>query len=57
MTVAGIRVARLDDLDAGPWHGWIYDVRTGECVMPGRDARVTRYPVRIDAGEVWVEVP
>src|SRR5215470_16520941 len=25
---------------ACPWHGWMYDVRTGECVFPGRGARV-----------------
>jgi nitrite reductase/ring-hydroxylating ferredoxin subunit len=42
---------------ACPWHGWMYDVRTGECVLPGRGHRVTSYPTRIDAGEVWVEVP
>ncbi len=41
---------------ACPWHGWMYDVRTGECVLPGRGARVARYPVRVDAGEIWVEV-
>jgi nitrite reductase/ring-hydroxylating ferredoxin subunit len=41
---------------ACPWHGWMYDVRTGECVMPARGNRVARYPVRVDAGEIWVEV-
>jgi nitrite reductase/ring-hydroxylating ferredoxin subunit len=41
---------------ACPWHGWHYDVRTGECVLPGRGARVPSYPVRVEAGEVWVEV-
>ena len=48
--ISGIRLAC-------PWHGWMYDVRTGECVLPGRGARVASYPVRIDAGEIWVEVP
>jgi nitrite reductase/ring-hydroxylating ferredoxin subunit len=42
---------------ACPWHGWMYDVRTGECVLPGRGHRVASYPIRIDAGDVWVEVP
>jgi nitrite reductase/ring-hydroxylating ferredoxin subunit len=42
---------------ACPWHGWMYDVRTGECVVPGRGHRVTRYAVRVEAGEVWVEIP
>jgi nitrite reductase/ring-hydroxylating ferredoxin subunit len=39
---------------ACPWHGWMYDVRTGQCLMPGRNARVPSYPVRVDAGEVWI---
>ncbi len=42
---------------ACPWHGWIYDVRSGECLFPGRGARVASYSVRIDGDEVWVEVP
>jgi 3-phenylpropionate/trans-cinnamate dioxygenase ferredoxin component len=41
---------------ACPWHGWMYDVRTGECVFPGRGARVPTYPTRVDAGEVWIEM-
>ncbi len=41
---------------ACPWHGWMYDVRTGQCVFPGRGAAVPFYPVRVDDGEVWVEV-
>ena len=42
---------------ACPWHGWMYDVRTGDCVFPGRGARVPSYPVRVDADEVFVECP
>ena len=39
---------------ACPWHGWMYDVRTGECVMPGRGTRVeltvwTEPATRLDA--------
>ena len=41
---------------ACPWHGWMYDVRTGQCVFPGRGAAVPSYPVRVDNDEVWVEV-
>ena len=41
---------------ACPWHGWMYDVRTGQCVFPGRGAAVPSYPVRIENDEVWVEV-
>lgn len=42
---------------ACPWHGWIYDVRTGQCVFPGRGAAVPAYRVRIEANDIWVEVP
>jgi nitrite reductase/ring-hydroxylating ferredoxin subunit len=42
---------------ACPWHGWIYDVRSGQCAFPGRGASVPSYPVRVDAGEIWVQVP
>ena len=41
---------------ACPWHGWQFDVRTGTCLMPSRGDAVPSYPVRIDGGEVWVEV-
>ena len=40
-----------------PWHGWLYDVRTGQCLLPARGAAVATYPVRIDGGDIWVEAP
>ena len=40
-----------------PWHGWMYDVRTGQCLFPVRGAPVASYPVRVEAGEVWVDLP
>ena len=48
--LSGIRVAC-------PWYGWMYDVRTGECVFPGRGARVPTFAARVEAGEVWLDVP
>jgi len=41
---------------ACPWHGWMYDVRTGQCVFPGRGAAVPSYAVRVENDEVRVEV-
>ncbi len=41
---------------ACPWHGWMYDVRTGQCVFPGRGAAVARYAVRVENDDVCVEV-
>ena len=42
---------------ACPWHGWMYDVRTGRCLFPTRGGPVASYPVRIAGGEVWVDLP
>ena len=40
-----------------PWHGWSFDVRTGQCLFPPRGFAVASYPVRIDGEDVWVELP
>lgn len=40
-----------------PWHGWSYDVRTGQCLLPARGGSVPSYPVRLEAGQVWVTLP
>jgi apoptosis-inducing factor 3 len=42
---------------ACPYHGWMYDVRTGRCLLPARGAAVPTYPVRVDGDDIWVEVP
>ena len=41
---------------ACPWHGWMYDVRSGQCLMPARGGPVRSYPVRVESDEVWVTV-
>jgi nitrite reductase/ring-hydroxylating ferredoxin subunit len=42
---------------ACPWHGWMYDVRTGQCLFPGRGASVPAYPVRLEGDTVLLELP
>ena len=42
---------------ACPLHGWFYDVRTGQCLFPGRGASVPSYPVRVEGDSVFVELP
>lgn len=38
-----------------PWHGWEYDVATGECVTD-RSLRLKSYPTVVRNGEVYVLV-
>jgi nitrite reductase/ring-hydroxylating ferredoxin subunit len=42
---------------ACPLHGWLYDVRTGQCLFPPRGAAVPSYPVRVEGDSVFVEMP
>jgi nitrite reductase/ring-hydroxylating ferredoxin subunit len=39
-----------------PWHGWSFDARTGSCLFPRRGGAVRTYPVRVENGDVYVEV-
>ena len=42
---------------ACPWHGWMYDVRTGQCMFAGRGAAVPSYAARVEGDDVLVELP
>jgi len=38
-----------------PWHGWRYDLRTGEhLTMFGRRRGLRTYPVRVDGDDVFI---
>ena len=41
---------------ACPSHGWMFDVRTGQCTFPPRGTAVPGYPVTIEGDAVWVEL-
>jgi nitrite reductase/ring-hydroxylating ferredoxin subunit len=45
-----------DGVVACPWHGWEFEVATGACRAPDPSARVQGYPVRVDGGDVLVEL-
>ena len=38
-----------------PWHGWEYDLTTGEC-LSNRKYRLPSYPVRVEDGTVLLEL-
>jgi nitrite reductase/ring-hydroxylating ferredoxin subunit len=39
-----------------PWHGWQFDVTTGRHSLNPRIEQ-TRFPLRIEGNDVWVELP
>jgi nitrite reductase (NADH) small subunit len=41
-----------------PWHGWRYDLRTGEQLTAfGRQPGLRTYPVRVEGEDVLIDVP
>ena len=47
----------IDDNLMCPYHCWEFDLVSGVCRAPGLGVSVAVYPARVDAGEVWVELP
>ena len=39
-----------------PWHGWEFDIRTGEELYQPTPSRVRKFPVDVRDGEVFVAV-
>ena len=39
-----------------PWHGAVFDVRTGEVLSPPAPKGVSRYDVRVEGDDVEVEI-
>jgi len=52
-TVAGERFADDEVRIACPWHGWEYDLETGECTADRR-FKLRRIEVRVREGEAYV---
>jgi len=40
-----------------PWHGWMFELKSGTCLMPSRGGPIVTYPVTIEGGDVWIELP
>lgn len=39
-----------------PWHGWTYDVKTGQCISAGAGGGVKSYAVKVEGESVLVEI-
>jgi 3-phenylpropionate/trans-cinnamate dioxygenase ferredoxin subunit len=40
-----------------PWHGWEYDIRTGQSWCDPNDTKVRAYPVTVEHGETVAKGP
>lgn len=46
---------RENEILACPWHGWEFDLRTGDCLVDPKK-RLKLYPVTVDGDDVYVEL-
>ncbi|MHC4065190.1 MAG: Rieske (2Fe-2S) protein [Planctomycetota bacterium] len=44
------------DVATCPWHGAEFDVTTGEALSPPAPSGVTRYKVRVEGGEIAIDL-
>ena len=49
--------SRVGELLRCPWHGWEYDMRTGQSYLDPKRTRVRAYPVAVEAGETLAKGP
>ncbi|MFT3866743.1 MAG: Rieske (2Fe-2S) protein [Solirubrobacterales bacterium] len=49
--------SRAGEILRCPWHGWEFDIRTGECWFDPDGLRVRRYEVSIEDGRDGREIP
>lgn len=51
------QVLRPGEMVRCPWHGWRYDIRTGQSWCDPDEARVRRYHVSVEPGQSIVQGP
>lgn len=52
-----IRYTRVGEFLRCPWHGWEFDIRTGQSWCDPKDTKVKAYPVSVEPGETLVRGP
>lgn len=45
-----------NDILQCPWHGWEFDLKSGETICQNSSKKLTFYPVKIEDDAVYVEV-
>jgi len=51
-----LKFDRAGEVLVCPWHGWEYDLTTGEEMFQPRPSRLLTYPVTVRDGEVFVTI-
>ena len=57
MSPGEYRYSRQGEILRCPWHGWEFDVRTGQSAFDPEKIRAKSYPVGIEPGKTVVEGP
>jgi len=52
-----IKYTRLGEIIRCPWHGWEFDIRTGQSYCEPKRFRTRAYPVSVEPGTAVVKGP
>jgi 3-phenylpropionate/trans-cinnamate dioxygenase ferredoxin subunit len=52
-----VEYVRLGEIIRCPWHGWEFDIRTGQSYCDPRRFRVKAYPAHVEPGSAVVKGP
>ena len=52
-----IEYTRLGEIIRCPWHGWEFDIRTGQSYCDPKRFRARAYPVNVEPGRAVVKGP
>src|SRR5437660_1746670 len=52
-----MKYTRLGEIIRCPWHGWEFDIRTGQSYCDPRRFRAKAYPVNVEPGSAVVKGP
>jgi nitrite reductase/ring-hydroxylating ferredoxin subunit len=51
------RYSRKDEIIRCPWHGWEFDIRTGQSFCEPAKVKLRSYPVEVAEGQIVAEGP
>ena len=55
--VGDYQLQRHDEFLRCPWHGWEFEIRTGQSYCDPRKTRIRKFDVKVEPGETLVKGP
>ena len=57
-SAAPLSIGRLQgDQIMCAWHGWVFNVHSGDCVPENPGFKLTQFPVKVEGSQIFVDIP